>query len=154
MFQTPGDLYILEEYRAWADRQPEAVRRSPAVLEAYRAFLLEKGLDGVDADQQIRVIAALDEPAGFPAALIARRKPGRAVVNGNAPVAEWLRGRGWQVVAAPAKGELYDLILGAAAEALRPGGLLIVPRAQAARFPALKHVWSDAHSAALEKAAR
>lgn len=153
MFQTPGDLYILEEYRAWADRQPEAVRRSPAVLDVYRAFLLEKGLDGVDADQQIRVIAALDEPPGFPASLVAKRKPGRAVVSGNAPVAQWLRGRGWQVVAAPAVGERYDLILGADAGALRPGGLLIVPRAQTARFPALKRVWSDAHSVALEQAA-
>lgn len=155
MSQTPADLYILEEYRAWVDRQPEAARKAPGLLDAYRSYLLEKGIDGVDADQQLRVIAALDEPAGFPAALIAKRKPGRALVAGNAPVADWLRGRGWQVTASPAKGETFDLVFapGATPESLRPGGLLLVPRAQAARFPALKRVWSDAHSAALEKAA-
>ena len=54
--QTPADLYVYEAYRSWVTMQPVAVQRSDGVLDTYRAYLVERGADSVDAESEIRVI--------------------------------------------------------------------------------------------------
>ena len=146
--QTPADLYVYEEYRAWVERQAAEVRRSEEILDRYKEHLLAKGLDSVDAESQIRVIRAqgshaeAERPSPFLVEMMAGRAKGRALLigkpggNGN-----WLTQQGWEVAGArPAEGAFgesrWDLVVweggdirgqvGAVVRALRPGGVVVI----------------------------
>jgi SAM-dependent methyltransferase len=116
--QTPADLYIYEEYRAWLTAQPVTVQRSPEVLDSYKAYLLERGADSVDAESQIRAIRSQGgraeverwnriltaekpafrvEPNAFLMEMVKGRKPGKAldVGMGQGRNAIWLAQQGW-----------------------------------------------------------
>ena len=118
--QTPADLYVYEDYRAWLTRQPVAVQRSADLLETYKAYLVERGADSVDAESQVRVIRlhgsraeverwnrilTADQPAfnvepnAFLVEMVKGRKAGKAldVGMGQGRNAIWLARQGWDV---------------------------------------------------------
>jgi len=118
--QTPADLYVYEEYRAWLTKQPVAVQRSADLLDTYKAYLIERGADSVDAESQIRVIrqqgsraeverwnriltaekpAFNVEPNAFLVEMVSGRKAGKAldVGMGQGRNAIWLAQKGWDV---------------------------------------------------------
>lgn len=146
--QTPADLYTYEEYQAWVSRQPAPVQRSEEILDIYKRYLLDKGLDSVDAETQIRVIRAQEAntpaaPSEFVRKMAGGRKPGKAWVKGAG--AEWLTAAGWTVKtgdAALGQGP-WDLIVFAGGgyggkekaiiQALRPGGWLVVEGVELAK---------------------
>lgn len=149
--QTPADLYAIEEYRAWLAKQPAATQVSPDVLDDYKAYLIERGADSVDAESQLRVIkaqAGRPEPDALPflAEMVKGRKPGKAleVSKGHADGALWLASHGWDATgidvsksnASPFSKGRWDLIVirkvpfqehvPEIIRALRPGGMLII----------------------------
>ena len=153
--QAPADLYAVEEYRAWAERQ----RAGGDLLERYRAYLLERGADSVDAESTIRVIRRLEgNPSGFLLEMLRGRKPGKAleVARGGGESGAWLAGQGWEVTAvdvtkantSPFGEGRWDLIVletgkggeqaAVIARSLRMGGRLVVPGRDA--FPGLRLV--------------
>lgn len=116
--QTPADLYVYEAYRSWVTMQPVAEQRSDGVLDTYRAYLVERGADSVDAESQIRVIRSQGsraeverwnriltaekpafnvEPNAFLVEMVKGRKAGKAldVGMGQGRNAIWLAQQGW-----------------------------------------------------------
>ena len=121
--QTPADLYLLEEYRAWAAKQKE-----PPNLNMFKKYLIDQGADSVDAETQIRTIQALegrDQNDGFRAFLeevTKGRKPGKVIIL---PSADFL-GREEAIV-----------------KSLRPGGILVIDGPVRKMIPGLRVLRSN-----------
>ncbi len=146
--QTPADLYVYEEYRAWVARQAAEVQRSDEVLDRYKEYLLAKGLDSVDAESQIRVIRAqgsqteVERPSRFLEEMTVGRPKGKALVAGKqGGNGIWLAQQGWEVTGTNAGEGTYgenrwDLMVlrdgtvrgqaAAVVRALRPGGVVVI----------------------------
>jgi hypothetical protein len=143
--QTPAEMYLVEEYREWEARQ----RPGGELLERYRAYLIERGADTVDAETTIRVIRRLEGgPDSFLVEMAGGRKPGKAleVARGGGRSGAWLRRQGWEVTevdvrkpnATPFQEGRWDLIVietegyaehvAAIGASLRAGGRVIVRR--------------------------
>jgi len=123
--QTPADLYLVEEYRAWAARQKE-----PPDLNMFKNFLIEQGADSVDAETQIRTIRAMegrDGADGFRAFLeevTKGRKPGK-VEKGKLDLII--------LTSADFRGKEEAIV-----KSLRPGGLLVVDGPVTKMIPGLR----------------
>lgn len=162
--QTPADLYVLEEYRAWLAKQPGV-----PTLDEYKAHLLERGADSVDAETQIRTIRSLEgrsdgaKPRAFLTEMVQGRKPGKAleIRTGSERDGSWLTRQGWEVLeidpskkaASPLQPARWDLIvltgvdfrpqIKEITQALRPGGILVIEGkipAAASQFPSLRAI--------------
>jgi len=160
--QTPADLYVLEEYRAWLSKQPGV-----PTLDEYKAHLIARGADSVDAETQIRTIRVMEgQPSPFLADAVKGRKPGKAleIRIGKERDGSWLARQGWDVLeidpskkaAFPLQPGRWDLIVLTSvdfrpqakeiAQSLRPGGIVVIEGTipnVAGLFPGLKTIRSS-----------